>query len=84
MSVNRWAVGAEAVRAVSLPKKVDSHGIYVRIYHGYRAFSRDTPRPAFRNARICTLRRITEILTFDSGFDDLPGIRRLPASASGA
>jgi len=28
-------------------------------------------------------RRIAEILTFDSGFDEVTGIRRIPASSSG-
>jgi len=33
------------------------------------------------HAAVMQRRRITEILTFDSGFDEVTGIRRLPASA---
>jgi uncharacterized protein len=36
------------------------------------------------HAAVMQRRQITEILSFDSGFDGVMGIRRLPASASGA
>jgi predicted nucleic acid-binding protein len=36
------------------------------------------------HAAVMQRRRIAEILTFDSGFDEVTGIRRLPSSAPGA
>ena len=36
------------------------------------------------HAAVMQRRRITEILTFDSRFDEVAGVRRVPASAAGA
>lgn len=46
------------------------------------AHPRLSPRAAL-HAAVMQRRRIAEILTFDSGFDEVTGIRRIPASSSG-